>query len=122
MTDGRPARREAERSGGKRGWIQCGILAAVGALVIGVYAYTAHSAFLVSSGQNAYYNLLVQGFRAGQLNLKKEVPPGLAQLADPYDPIAHLRYGALDLSYYQGKFYLYFGLRPPCCCSGLTWR
>jgi tetratricopeptide (TPR) repeat protein len=84
-------------------------------LVIGVYAYTAHPGFLASTSLNAaetYYNLLVQGFRVGQLNLKKEVPPGLAQLADPYDRTANKQYGVLDLSYYKGKFYLYFGATP----------
>ena len=96
--------------------MQRGILGAVCALVIGVYAYTAHSGFLASSSLNAadtYYNLLVQGFRAGQLNLKKEVPPGLAQLADPYDPDCQCSaIGVLDLSYYKGKLYLYFGVTP----------
>jgi tetratricopeptide (TPR) repeat protein len=85
------------------------------ALVIGVYACTAHSAFLYSTGLNPadnYYNLVVQGFRAGQLSLKKEVPPGFAQLADPYDRMANAPYGVLDLSYYRGKFYLYFGVTP----------
>jgi tetratricopeptide (TPR) repeat protein len=56
--------------------------------------------------------LLVQGFRAGHLSLKKEVPPGFAQLADPYDRTANTRYGVLDLSYYKGKFYLYYGMTP----------
>ncbi len=63
------------------------------------------------------YNLLVQGFRAGQLSLKKEVPPGLARLADPYDPTANAiyrpaPYQMLDLSYYKGKLYLYWGVTP----------
>jgi len=96
-------------------WMQRGVLAAVCALVIGVYLYTAHSGLLVSASLNAaddYYNLLVQGFRAGQLNLKREVPPGFAQLADPYDRTANSPYGLLDLSYYKGKFYLYFGVSP----------
>ena len=69
--------------------MQRGILAAVCALVIGVYACTARSGYVVSTSLNAgdeYYNLLMQGFRAGQLNLKKQVPPTLASLADPYDP------------------------------------
>jgi hypothetical protein len=66
---------------------------------------------------DAYYNLLVQGFRAGQLSLKKEAPPGLAQLADPYDPSANNRYRSVpylthDLSYYKGRLYLYFGVTP----------
>jgi tetratricopeptide (TPR) repeat protein len=90
-------------------------LVVVCALVIGVYAYIAHPGYLPSASLNAadhYYNLLVQGFRSGQLSLKKEVPPGFAQLPDPYDRTANARYGLLDLSYYKGKFYLYFGVTP----------
>jgi tetratricopeptide (TPR) repeat protein len=96
----------------RNAWIS---LAAACALVIGVYAYTAHSGFLTSSSLNAAndcYNLLVQGFRGGQLILKKEVPPALAQLAGPYDGTANAPNGVLDLSYYKGKFYLYFGVTP----------
>ena len=68
--------------------------------------------------EDTYYNLLVKGFRSGQLNVKREAPPGLAQLADPYDPVAnhayvwdasHLSY---EMSYYKGKLYLYFGVTP----------
>ena len=89
-------------------------------LVIGVYASMAHSGVLEVLSPTAAdtdYNLLVQGFRAGQLNLKKEVPPGLAQLADPYDPSVRPPffdpvYRMNDLSYYKGRFYLYFGVTP----------
>ncbi len=73
----------------KNAWIS---LVAVCALVIGVYAYMAQSGYWLPSTlkpADDYYNLLVQGFRAGQLSLKNEVPPGLAQLADPYDPTAN---------------------------------
>jgi len=104
----------AELSGRQRG-----ILGVVCVLVIGVYAYTARSGFLESLGRppaDSGYNLLVRGFRAGQLSLKLNVPPGLQQLADPYDPTANAlyrsKYGLHDLSYYQGRFYLYFGLTP----------
>jgi len=96
----------------KNAWIS---LAAVCALVIGVYAYTAHSAYSISKSLNpaeAYYNLLVQGFRVGQLDLKTDVPPVLAQLPDPYDPAAQAPYPVLDMSYYKGKLYLYFGVTP----------
>jgi tetratricopeptide (TPR) repeat protein len=59
---------------------------------------------------------LVQGFRTGQLSLKKEVPLGLKQLANPYDGDANLPYRTTyrmnDLSYYKGRFYLYFGITP----------
>jgi tetratricopeptide (TPR) repeat protein len=97
--------------------MQCGILGGVCALVIGVYAYSAHSGIPISGRMSApdnYYNLLVQGFRAGQLSLKRDVPPALAQLADPYDPSAYTSYReeAGDMSYYKGKLYVYFGVTP----------
>ncbi|MGO9243516.1 MAG: tetratricopeptide repeat protein [Verrucomicrobiia bacterium] len=96
----------------KNAWIS---LAAVCALVVGVYVYTAHEGAVTQPSLDAagsYYNLLVQGFRAGQLNLKKEVPPGLAQLADPYTSTPLRPLGVMDLSYYRGKLYLYFGVTP----------
>ncbi|MGD1021041.1 MAG: tetratricopeptide repeat protein [Verrucomicrobiia bacterium] len=96
-------------------------LAAVCVLVIVMYAYTAPLSKLESLSSNpadTYYNLLVQGFRDGHLSLKKEVPTGFAHLADPsYDPAANrsyrnLRYELMDLSYYKGRLYLYFGITP----------
>lgn len=106
---------EAKQGLGKWRWIERGIVAATCALVIGLYAYTAHSGFLESLSQNAadaYYNLLVQGFRAGHLSLKKEPMLALTHLADPYDPAASSRSSLLDVSYYKGKLYLYFGITP----------
>jgi tetratricopeptide (TPR) repeat protein len=96
------------------------VLTAVCVLVVGVYAYEAGSGFTATTDQQAadsYYNELVQGFQAGQLNLKVDVPAGLAQLANPYDPAANAPYRTAktrlyDLSYYQGKVYLYFGVTP----------
>jgi tetratricopeptide (TPR) repeat protein len=64
------------------------------------------------------YNLLVEGFRSGQLSLKREVPSGLVHLPDPYDPKANLvyrnwlTYRLHDTSLYRGKLYLYFGVTP----------
>ena len=89
-------------------------------LVIGWYAYIARlggTEWSKLNPANSYYNLLVQGFRAGQLSLKREAPPGFANLVDPYDPVANrayrdLPYSLSDLSYYNGKFYLYFGVTP----------
>ena len=69
------------------------------AMVLGIYAYTAPLGRLETSTLNAadtYYNLLVQGLRAGQLSLNKEVPAGFAQLADPYDPAANALYKDFD--------------------------
>jgi hypothetical protein len=101
-------------------WSRYAALAALGALVIGLYASSARSGWLElwsSGAENTYYNLLVRGFCAGQLNLKYEVPSGLARLIAPYDPKANSPYllppsRFLDLSYYQGRFYLYFGVTP----------
>ena len=120
MIDNRPDRGEAMVSREISRWMQCGVLGTVCALVIGVYAYAARSGALESLSLNpadTYYNLLVQGFRAGHLSLNKEAPPGLAQLADPYDPTANALYRSapyrmLDLSYYKGRLYLYFGVTP----------
>jgi hypothetical protein len=59
-----------------------------------------------------YYNLLVSGFRSGHLSLKADVPPGLLQLKDPYDPAQNSPFGMHDVSLYKGRFYLYFGVAP----------
>ena len=118
MTDSKPDGGETAVASRERTcWMQRGVLAGVCALAIGVYAYTAHPGIPLSGRMSAadnYYNLLVQGFRAGQLNLKIDVPPALAQLADPYAPSAYASYGweAGDMSYYEGKLYLYFGVTP----------
>jgi len=102
-------------------WAPWVMLGTVCALVIGFFAWSARPGSLeigIARAEDSYYNLLVQGFCAGQLNLKTEVPPGLAQLADPYDPGANAQYRGADghplhdLSYYHGKLYSYFGITP----------
>jgi len=120
MTDDRSEGKDAPGTGARSRWMQRGVLTATCVLIVGIYAYTAHSGFLESLSLNpadTYYNLLVRGFQAGQLSLKKDVPPGLARLPDPYDPTANALYrsefrGLHDLSYYKGRFYLYFGVTP----------
>jgi len=63
--------------------------------------------------QKDYYNLLIDGFLAGQLAMKVDVPPALLQLADPYDPRTRPPGLALhDASFFRGKYYLYFGVAP----------
>jgi len=96
------------------------LLGTVCVLVLGFYAWSARPGvrqmYGISDPADAYYNQLVQGFRSGQLSLKKEVPPELTKLADPYDPAASISYQEKnqlhDVSYYKGKLYLYFGLTP----------
>jgi tetratricopeptide (TPR) repeat protein len=87
-------------------------LGAVCALVIGFYAGSASSGVLElmgSGAQDSYYNLQVQGFRDGHLNVKREMPPNLG---DPAKMKWEENYGLDDLSYYKGKLYLYFGVTP----------
>jgi tetratricopeptide (TPR) repeat protein len=118
---------------GRITWPRGVVLAFACALVIAAYAWIATSGAieLLSSGaRGTYYNLLVEGFRAGQLNLKTAVPPGLAQLGDPLDPDANAPYRWVDgnplhdLSFHRGKFYLYFGPSPAVAlfwpCAALT--
>jgi hypothetical protein len=62
--------------------------------------------------KDAYYNQLADGFLRGQLHLAREVPAGLATLADPYDPYQNGPYRIHDASYYDGKLHLYFGASP----------
>jgi tetratricopeptide (TPR) repeat protein len=121
MTDGASKEENVVATGARTQWKHCALLSVACALVIGVYIWSANSGVLELLGlkaENTYYNLLVQGFRAGQFNLKTGVPPGFAQLANPYDPAASKPYRFVygnplhDLSYYKGKLYLYFGITP----------
>ncbi len=102
-------------------WMRHAVFGMVCALVIGIFAWSAEPGFLELTSPHAedsYYNLLVQGFRAGQLNVKRETSPGLTQLANPYDPAVNgpyiwdEHYLSFDMSYYKGKLYLYFGVTP----------
>ena len=93
---------------------------AVCALVVALYFVSAGlggSEWGHAGPGTLYYQALARGFSAGQLSLKKEAPAGLTQLADPYDPTAsapylYAPYQLNDLSYFHGKFYLYFGVTP----------
>jgi tetratricopeptide (TPR) repeat protein len=100
---------------------RCIIFGLVCALVIGIFAWSAQPGeleLISSEARDAYYNLLVQGFQSGQLNVKREPAPGLATLPNPYDPSANMTYVwdvhhlAYEMSYYQGRLYLYFGVTP----------
>ncbi len=101
--------------------IQCIVFGLVCALVIGIFAWSAEPGALESispDARDAYYNLLVQGFQSGQLNVKRDPAPGLAQLPNPYNPAANSPYVwnvehlAYEMSYYKGRLYLYFGVTP----------
>ena len=63
------------------------------------------------------YNLMVEGFRSGHTYLAKEAPPALASAPNPYLFTAYRPYlgppwSLVDLSYYKGHLYAYFGATP----------
>ncbi|HUR58057.1 MAG TPA: tetratricopeptide repeat protein [Opitutaceae bacterium] len=93
--------------------------------VIAFYAWTvapSRSDWGNVNAHGAYYNLLVDGLGAGQLNLKVDVPPDLARLADPYDPevnaLYRTRFHLHDTSFYRGKIYIYYGPTPALLLFG----
>jgi hypothetical protein len=60
-----------------------------------------------------YYDQLASAFQHGQLHLEQQPDPRLFQLANPYDPEARSGIPTpLDISLYNGKFYLYWGPAP----------
>lgn len=79
------------------------------------YLWTARSSgdpWNFGAEQSDYYNLLIDGWLDGQLNLKVEVPEDLLRAPNPYDPALRPPGGLHDASFYRGKYYLYFGAAP----------
>lgn len=71
---------------------------------------------------HAYFDRQAEAFLSGQLALLEKPDPRLAELADPYDYEAR---GGIaypwDVSYYQGKYYQYWGPVPAALAAGLKW-
>jgi hypothetical protein len=96
------------------------LAAAVVLVIYGTIACTAGSELGSRTPAEDFYNRLADGFAKGQLSLDLTPPPGLALLADPYDPRANAPFQGQayepgryhDLSYFHGKFYLYFSAVP----------
>ena len=63
-------------------------------------------------GEEDYYNFLVRGWRAGHLHLSKTPSPEMLALRDPYDPAQNAAVRLADASYFNGRYYLYFGAAP----------
>ena len=101
---------------------------AVGAVVCtGIAIYTA---WYVSTGlfpnfppsENSYIDL-GESFLQGQLALLEKPDPQLTVLPDPYDPAQRTAPYRWDASYYEGKYYLYWGPVPAlffAAVEGLT--
>jgi hypothetical protein len=80
------------------------------------YFWTATSAgspFSAKLQHDDLYNRLSDGFLAGQLSFIEKPNPALADLQDPWDPAQNAGLSTFhDVSYFHGKYYLYFGAAP----------
>jgi hypothetical protein len=60
-----------------------------------------------------FYDQQAEAFLHGQVSLLTSPDPRLAELSDPYSPAARKGIDVpLDISYYQGRYYLYWGPVP----------
>jgi hypothetical protein len=90
--------------------------------VTGFYYWTAESAnytsirevrgIVFTKTSPEYYPLLTEGFLHGQLNLLTDPSPELLRLSDPWDPVKAGKLRLPDVTFFKGKFYLYFGPSP----------
>ena len=87
------------------------MLVLITALLI-LHFWSTAGALRFSREPGDYYNLQTAGFLHGHLYAAVEPHPGLLALADPYDPVANAPYRMHDMSFWQGKYYLYFGVAP----------
>jgi hypothetical protein len=84
-------------------------------LIAWFYVWTVGQGHLVHFGKtrtDPFYNGLTDAFLAGHLSLPTEPHPQLKALRDPYDPRQSEPFRLHDASYYNGKYYLYFGVTP----------
>jgi hypothetical protein len=88
-------------------------------LWLGLAALAGYYAFVVGAGHpptrwfswSRLYDAQAEGFRAGHLYLPEQPSAALRALPDPYDP-ANMRFWRWDHTYFNGHFYLYWGLVP----------
>jgi hypothetical protein len=69
-----------------------------------------------------YFDMQAEAFLNGQAALLLEPDPRLAQVANPYDYRQREQAGIStpwDISYYRGKYYLYWGPAPALAAAGL---
>lgn len=94
-------------------WIARGLaLAALAVAVWFLHWTVAANGGFDDWGEADYYQLLVRGWKKGQLHLDKAPAPELLALADPYDPAQNGPHRLGDVTYFRGHYYLYFGPAP----------
>lgn len=94
-------------------WLTWLSVAAALAIVVCFFHWTVKtSGGFNPPGEEDYYNFLVRGWRSGHLHMSKEPSAEMLALADPYDPSRNGPHRLADASYFQGRYYLYFGAVP----------
>ncbi len=85
-------------------------------LTISVYVwFVSAGTWTTWNSPTRYYANLARGFAKGNLHLPEKPPKELQALPDPYDYKARAQAGVappIDVSYYNGKYYLYWGPVP----------
>lgn len=89
----------------------CGLLAVLVFAGLAYWSLEAHLLRWWSPSPDGYYGGLTEAFSLGQLHLAIDVDPRLLALENPYaGPQGTSR--PHDMSFYNGKFYLYYGAAP----------
>ncbi|HEY1848668.1 MAG TPA: GtrA family protein, partial [Opitutaceae bacterium] len=104
-----------EPAQGENPWTRIAVvLAAVGGMALIYWTCMAGwGAPGLNRTEHDYYNDLVHGFRKGSLAMDMPVPEALKKSPNPWDPaVRPPGVAAHDVSYYNGKYYLYFGVVP----------
>ena len=113
--DRAPARLEnpvVDRSIATMRWSSPGFLAIV-VVAFGFYYWTVQPRISAPVDlSHPYYTALTNAFLAGQLSLLQDPDPRLRALSDPYDPKQNEPFRMHDASYYNGRYYLYYGPAP----------
>lgn len=81
------------------------------AVVIGVYAFFASAGKAEWPEYGDFHDLLADGFRAGHLSVLLKPAKELLEAKNPYDPV-NSQHWVFDLTFYHGKYYLYWGPVP----------
>jgi hypothetical protein len=94
-------------------WEAIGLIVIVALLELLFAFYSSGGNWTDWPTSSSYYNQLADGFLQGKPYLLTDPPPELASLPNPYTQTARRGISVIwDVSYYQGRYYLYWGPVP----------
>lgn len=89
-----------------------GIALAAGIVWLQAFVAGVTAAGFIAPPDNSLTQAYTTALAHGQAHLERTPDPRLLALSNPYDPLQNSGLGPLDASFYQGRFYLYFGIVP----------